>query len=94
MSEKVLSVIIPVYNEEQTLTQILDKVLLVKLEGIAMELVIVNDCSTDRSAEVMESYVKDHPGVSISLFHQEKNKGKGAAIHSGIQEGTREFLII
>lgn len=92
---KTLSVIIPVYNEERTIRAILDKVRGVKLiEGIAKELVIVNDASKDDSAEIIREYSIEYPGLDIKFFEQTKNMGKGAALHRGIAESTGEYLII
>jgi glycosyltransferase involved in cell wall biosynthesis len=90
-----LSIVIPVYNEEKTVTEILNLVWGVKLiNDINKELIVVNDCSTDNSKEVIETFIKSNPDINIKLFNHEANKGKGAALHTGIKEATGEFLII
>jgi glycosyltransferase involved in cell wall biosynthesis len=90
-----LSIIIPCYNEERTVHLILDKVLNVQLSSnIQKELIIVNDCSRDKTKEAIENYFQSHPGVDYKLFNHELNKGKGAAIHTGITKATGEYLII
>jgi len=92
---KKLSVLIPCYNEENTIKRILDLVLSVELiNGIHKELVIVNDCSTDNTADVINDYIKAHPSADIKYFEQEVNQGKGAAIHRAIKECTGDYLII
>ena len=63
-NQQKLSVIIPVYNEEKTIQSILDRILAVDLKyNISLELILVNDCSTDRSAEVIEGYLNNHPNI-------------------------------
>ncbi len=95
MSKEKLTVIIPAYNEENTVKGILRKVVDVKLiNNIEKELIVVNDCSTDNTAGVVEQFIKDNPDENIRLVNQEVNKGKGAAIHRGIDEATGDYLII
>jgi glycosyltransferase involved in cell wall biosynthesis len=89
-----LSIVIPAYNEESTIQLILDQVLDLKLDDMSLELVIVNDCSTDGTRDLVETYIGEHPDFSILLMDQEKNMGKGAAIRRGIEEATGDFLII
>jgi glycosyltransferase involved in cell wall biosynthesis len=90
-----LSIIIPAYNEEKTIHLILDKVLAVKLIGeMQKEIVIVNDCSKDKTKETIDKYIASHPEQKFNFFSQEKNKGKGAAIHKGIEIATGDFIII
>ena len=89
-----LSVVIPAFNEEKTIQSILDQILQVDLEGMKIELVVINDCSTDRTRELVNDYISTHPGDSIRLIDQEKNRGKGAAIRRGIEEASGDFLII
>lgn len=90
-----LSVIIPVYNEERTLTKILDRVKDTELiHGIEKELIIVNDCSTDKSEDIILAYQKEHPELTIEYLAHEKNQGKGAALHNGIKKASGEYLII
>ncbi|MEM6763612.1 MAG: glycosyltransferase family 2 protein [Bacteroidota bacterium] len=95
MDIRTLSIIIPVYNEEKTLTQILDRVRATELiHGISKELIIVNDCSTDGSEQVILAYQQQYPALSIQYVIHEKNQGKGAALHTGIAKATGEYLII
>ncbi len=95
MKEKVLSIVIPAYNEENTITSILDKIKEVELKyGYKKELIIVNDFSTDKTVEVVENYIKDNADLNIQFYHQPKNMGKGAALHRGIKEAKGELLVI
>jgi glycosyltransferase involved in cell wall biosynthesis len=90
-----LSIIIPAYNEAATIHLILDKVRAVKLIGdMEKEIIIVNDCSSDNTQEVIEKYISQCGNENIRLFNQEKNAGKGAAIHKGIALANGEMTII
>jgi len=90
-----LSILIPAYNEARTIHLILDKVKAVELiNDIKKEIIIVNDCSSDNTAEVIENYIKINPGISIQLFNQSINQGKGAAIHKAIELATGGYLIV
>jgi len=84
-----LSVVIPVYNEESSLADIVAKVLVVPY---LLEIIIVDDCSTDRSAEVALSLTKDDPRVH--LVRQEKNLGKTAALRSGFALTRGDIVIV
>lgn len=95
MMLKKLSVIIPAYNEARTIHFILDKVIAVELVNqIEKEIIIVNDASKDNTREVIEAYIQTHPQQNIQLYNQEVNKGKGAAIHKGIELANGDFLIV
>lgn len=90
-----LSIIIPAYNEENTIHLILDKVKDVELiNGIEKEIIIVNDCSSDDTEGAINTYITNNPILGIKYFKHEVNKGKGAALHTGIKEANGEFLII
>lgn len=90
-----LSVIIPAYNEAATIHLILNKVIDTELlSGTEKEIIVVNDCSTDATAEVMQRFAGENPGVNIRTYNQTKNQGKGAAIHKGIELATGDFVLI
>jgi len=90
-----LSIVIPAYNEEKTIHLILDKVLAVKLDGgMTKEIILVNDCSKDDTKGAIENYMALHPEAGLVLYNHEVNKGKGAALHTGIDKATGDYVII
>ena len=90
-----LSIIIPAYNEANTIHLILNKVKSVELtNGIAKEIIIVNDCSRDNTKEAIEGYIRENPRLDIQLYNQPLNMGKGAALHKGIELAKGDFLVI
>lgn len=91
----VLSIIVPCYNEEKTIHRILDKINAVQLpHNLSKEVILVNDCSKDGTKEALEQYIARHSDLNYRLFHHEVNKGKGAALHTGIQKATGDFVIV
>lgn len=92
---KKLSVIIPAYNEEKTIHLILNKIRDVSLiNEIQKEVIIVNDCSTDETEKAIHEYIRNNPSLNITYQKHAINKGKGAALHTGIQKATGDYLII
>jgi glycosyltransferase involved in cell wall biosynthesis len=90
-----LSIVIPAYNEARTIHFILDKIKKVSLvNDIAKEVIIVNDCSTDETESAILNYMQQNKDLSIVYYKHEFNKGKGAALHTGISKATGEYLII
>jgi glycosyltransferase involved in cell wall biosynthesis len=89
---KRVSIIIPAYNEEKTIEKILKKVLDVKLP-LEKEIIVVNDGSTDRTKEIVEKFIKNHPNENIILINK-KNGGKGSALKVGIKHSTGDIIII
>lgn len=95
MEINTLSIIIPAYNEGRTIHLILDKVKAVELSNdIQKEIIIVNDFSTDNTEEAILNYQKNNPELNIQYYAHERNKGKGAALHTGIAKAKGEYLII
>ena len=90
-----LSIVIPAYNEARTIHLILNKIKEVSLTNdIQKELIIVNDCSTDQTEHAILKYQQENTDLSISYYKHNINKGKGAAIHTGIQKATGDLVII
>ena len=90
-----ISIIVPAFNEESTISIIADKLLnLYLVNNIKKEIIIVNDCSTDNTEHLIQNIIKSNPTAEIKYIKHEKNSGKGAAIHSGIKNATGDYLII
>jgi glycosyltransferase involved in cell wall biosynthesis len=95
MVQSTLSVLIPLYNEEEFIRELLERVVAAPLpNGMGRELIVVDDASSDGSAEVVEDFMASCPGLNIKLIRQEKNRGKGAAIRRAIQAATGQYSII
>ena len=90
-----LSIVIPAYNEARTIHLILDKVKDVTLlDNMEKEVILINDCSSDSTEEAILTYQKNTPSLPIQYLKHEVNKGKGAALHTGIRHATGDFVII
>jgi glycosyltransferase involved in cell wall biosynthesis len=87
-----LSILIPLYNEQDTLATLVKRVLEVDYGVDEIELVIVDDRSTDSSREVAASLAEVHPEVRV--FHHDVNMGKGAAIRTAMKNSTGDILIV
>ena len=86
-----VSVVIPVYNEERTIREIIERVQAVDLGPVEKDLVVVDDCSTDGTPAVLAELAKEG---TIRLFRHKVNRGKGAACRSGIKQVQGDVVII
>ena len=84
-----VSVIIPVYNEEKTIIDVLKKVNLQKINSISMEIIVINDGSKDHSLELL----KNNPKLYTKLINLEKNKGKGGAVREGLKSAVGDYIL-
>ncbi len=92
---KILSIVIPAYNEGPTIHRILNRIKAVELiQGMQKEVIIVNDCSKDNTEEAILNYKNANPELPISYYKHEVNQGKGAALHTGINKATGDYIII
>ena len=87
-----LTVVIPCFNEENTLEICVARVLGIADESLSLEIIIVDDCSRDRTPEIAADLALRYPEITV-LTH-EKNRGKGAALRTGFQRATGEFVAI
>ena len=88
--QKTLTLIIPCYNEERTLIACIKRVLAIATVDLKLEVVIVDDCSTDKSLAVARELAKHNPEVTV--LHHDKNRGKGAALRTGFIHATGDFV--
>jgi glycosyltransferase involved in cell wall biosynthesis len=92
--ERKLSVLVPLYNEEEFIGTVLDRVLVAPLpHRVSREIIVVDDGSRDDSPEIVERYASQYPSL-IRLIRHDRNQGKGAAIRTAIGHATGEFSII
>lgn len=85
-----LTLVVPCYNEELTLNRCIERVLALRSEQLKLEIIIVDDCSKDRSLEVAHALERKHP--EIRVLHHEVNQGKGAALRTGFVHATGDFV--
>lgn len=86
---KKLSIIIPVYNEEKTVGEILSRVDSVRLTEYRKEVIVVDDGSTDGTAGILDSW-----GKKFRIIHKEQNEGKGSAVSMGISASSGDIILI
>lgn len=89
---KLLSVVIPCYNEEQTLEELVERVIAVDLDGIEKELLIVDDGSVDATPAIIEELARRHPEIRTRAHS--RNRGKGAAVRTGFEIATGDVIVI
>lgn len=87
-----LSVVVPCYNEEATLALAVDRVLAIERPDVKLEVVVVDDCSQDKSRQIAKELAQKHPQIRLA-FH-EVNQGKGAALRTGFAEATGDFVAV
>ena len=90
MNEKTLTVVIPAFNEQKFIGELLKKVLAVDLSrlGLRKEIIVIDDCSTDRTREIARKV------AGVTVITQDRNSGKGKAVRKGIEVAKGDYLII
>ncbi|KDN56041.1 glycosyltransferase family 2 protein [Flavobacterium seoulense] len=92
---KKLSIVIPAFNEGRTIHKILNKIKTVELlNGIEKEIIIINDCSSDDTSLQIKKYICENKNLNILYLEHQVNKGKGAALHTGIKNATGDVIVI
>ena len=85
-----ISVLIPVYNEKHTIELIIDKIKKIKIQNCSFEIIVINDCSTDGTSEI----VKSISNKIDKLITNSRNRGKGFSIREGIKVATGDIILI
>jgi glycosyltransferase involved in cell wall biosynthesis len=88
-----LSVVIPVYNEVGTLSEIVSRVLAANVDA-AMELILVDDASIDGTVDLYPRILEQHPDRAIRVFRHERNEGKGAALRTGFEQASGDIVLV
>ncbi|MFN2182634.1 MAG: glycosyltransferase family 2 protein, partial [Anaerolineae bacterium] len=86
-----LSIIMPVYNEQATLSEILNQVRAVELDSVEKEIVVVDDGSTDGSRDILAAEAE---AGDLQVHYLEQNRGKGAAVRTGIEHASGDLIVI
>lgn len=90
-----LTILIPAFNEEQTIYSILEQVTTTPLpQGIDREVIVVDDCSQDMTQVCVQNFMNQFDGASIKYIRHDVNQGKGAALTTGINAATGDFLVV
>lgn len=90
-----VSIIVPIHNEEKTLENIIKKLVDIDLKPWIKEIIFINDGSTDRTVEILEKHFKKFNMSKVHLLiNHSRNRGKGAAIKSGLSQATGEYILI
>jgi glycosyltransferase involved in cell wall biosynthesis len=90
-----LSVVIPVYNEKETIQELVGQVVHAPLpDGIKLEIIIVDDASRDGTSDCIRRLPELFPGTSFKLFHKDMNQGKGAALRDGFKLATGDLVLV
>jgi glycosyltransferase involved in cell wall biosynthesis len=95
VSTTTMSIVIPAYNEERFIGDLLEKIKVVDTEslGISKQIIVVNDCSADRTSEIVQNAIST--GFSeVTLIEHHKNAGKGRAVRTGLDQATGDYIII
>jgi glycosyltransferase involved in cell wall biosynthesis len=87
-----LSIVMPCFNEKKTLAKCVDKVIEIKNKTLSLEIILVDDCSQDGSAEIAKILTKKYP--EIRLIRHSINQGKGAALRTGFKAATGDLVTI
>ncbi|MCL4467665.1 MAG: glycosyltransferase family 2 protein [Deltaproteobacteria bacterium] len=85
-----LSIVVPVYNEKDTIERILSRVIDANVYNMEKEIIVIDDFSTDGTREILKRY----PGNTVKIYYHEQNKGKGAALKTGFAKVTGDAVII
>lgn len=87
-----LSIIIPVFNEEKTIAEILKRVWEVEIPDVEKQIILVNDGSTDGTSNAIRNFPISNSGIKV--INHLKNQGKGSAVRTGIKNATGDYIII
>ena len=88
-----LSVIVPVFNEENTIESIINKVLLSKTNNMQLQIILIDDASNDKSKDIIKK-IADSNKSSIKTIYHSQNQGKGAALRNGIKLADGDIILI
>jgi len=91
---KKLSILIPTFNEQKTIGIVLEQVLKVHIGDLDREIILIDDCSTDSTKDIVTQFINSNKDLKIILHSFEKNQGKGAAIQWGIEHVTGDYVIV
>jgi glycosyltransferase involved in cell wall biosynthesis len=89
-----LSIIVPAYNESDTIEVVLDRLLKAETGTEEREIIVVDDCSRDDTAAKVRAFIAEHPAAPIKAHFAEVNRGKGAAFRKGVELATGDFILI